>query len=257
MSKKLTYIPTDTLVKNMFQPRNAFDDTALDSLAQSIKEVGLLHPPVVRETADNTFEIIAGERRVRACKKLGLHTIPVLIVSSSNEQAAKAALIENIHRVDLNPIEIAQAIQTLIQTFKIRQEDVAKKIGKDRSTITNYLRLLKLSKTIQEHIKYGALSTAHAKALLSCTCPLLQEKICAKILEEKLSVKATNTLVQKAKKTSRGQDNLFLKEVEGRLEEALGTKVVVNQRGQKGVLSIHYFSLDDLERVLDLLAAKN
>jgi len=247
-------IAIDRLKPNPHQPRKKWDPKALEELAQSIQETGILQPIVVVPDEEN-YTIIVGERRWRAAKKIGLQTIPVLIRNLTETQQHEAMLIENLQREDLNPIEIAKAYQKMTQDFSYTQEDVAKKVGKDRASVANTLRLLKLPGDIQELIQEGKLSMGHARALIPVEDPERQRSMAKRIVKDNLSVRGVEKWVrrlqaptEKLPKAPMDPDLLIFQE---ELLMLLGTKVVLSGDQNKGVLKIFYYTLDDLNRIYE------
>ncbi|HUU52040.1 MAG: ParB/RepB/Spo0J family partition protein [Candidatus Aminicenantaceae bacterium] len=247
-------IAIDRLKPNPHQPRKKWDPKALEELAQSIQETGILQPIVVVPDEEN-YTIIVGERRWRAAKKIGLQTIPVLIRNLTETQQHEAMLIENLQREDLNPIEIAKAYQKMTQNFSYTQEDVAKKVGKDRASVANTLRLLKLPGDIQELIQEGKLSMGHARALIPVEDPERQRSMAKRIVKDNLSVRGVEKWVrrlqaptEKLPKAPMDPDLLIFQE---ELLMLLGTKVVLSGDQNKGVLKIFYYTLDDLNRIYE------
>ncbi len=249
----------ETIRVSPFQPRRVFAEEELEELAASIREVGLIHPPIVRKIQNKDkllyYELIAGERRWRAAKKAGLATLNVIVRTSTDESAAKATLIENVQRVDLDPLETARAFKRLIDVFRMTQEEVAEKVGKKRSTVANYIRLLGLPVHIQEKISAGALTMGHAKALLSLDSPQMQENLHSLITSKQLTVREAEKESSKLSKnrTLPSVKEVHLKTFEEKLQQQLGTKVTLEEQGKGGRLSIYYYSLDDLERLCDRL----
>lgn len=244
---------------NPHQPRRHFSEIELRELADSILEVGLIHPPLVRPLEkEGCYELISGERRFRAAQLAGLRTIKVIIRHSPSSLSAEQALVENIQRVDLNPIEIAKALQTLIDDFGLSQELLAKRIGKKRSTVSNYLRLLGLSKGIQDSLSKEAISMGHAKVILSLNCSEIQHYLHTLILNDGLSVreaeKAAERIGNKAKKKKLvyATRDFYLEQLAEKIQHKLGTKVSIAGKGKKGRISIDYYNLDDLDRLLEL-----
>ena len=239
---------------NPFQPRMRFDDQTIDELAQSIRETGIVQPVIVAPEDDH-YKIIVGERRWRAAQRAGLRKIPALIRNIPKEKQLEVSLIENIHREELNALEIAQAYQRLIDEHGYAQQELADKVGKDRTSVTNYLRLLKLPQEIQDRLTEGAISMGHARAMLSLEEPATQLYACRQVIDRSLSVRNTETLVNRLKqKPPRAQRSLADPDLHALQEEmlkVLGTKVVVSGNRNKGVLKIYYFSLDDLNRIYD------
>ena len=256
VTDRLIEVDIFRLISNRYQPRKQFIDEDLDELAASIKDVGLISPPLVRKTEDNDYyEIIAGERRVLACKKLGFIRMPVYVSELTLQHSAEAALIENIQRVDLNPIEIALSCKQLIEEFDINQESLAQKIGKKRSTVANYLRLLQLPLDMQQALAIGKIQVAHAKVLLSELNPEKRRTLFMKVVHDELSVQKLEQL-QKAhnKPAARsGTPDIHLNDLQELLERKMGTKVEIKGDGNSGSILIHYYSLSDLDRVIEIL----
>ncbi len=248
------------IVPNEYQPRKVFNDTALNDLVSSIKEKGVIQPIIVRRSSDSAYELIAGERRWRAATAAGLATIPVIVKDVAPVEALELALIENIQREDLNPLETAEAFQRLIDDFKMTHEDMSKKVGKDRATVTNYLRILKLSSDVKKWIAEGSLSIGHAKALLQIENKQLQVNIARKIIHDGLSVRVTEALCKKAASGITPAKRVPIKDpqiasLEEKLIQNLGTKVHLKHRSNKkgGKIEIEYYSLEELDRLLEIL----
>ena len=245
---------------NNEQPRKNFDEESLQELADSIKQYGILQPLIVQKKG-NHYEIIAGERRWRAAKLAGITDVPVLIREYDKQQTMEIALIENVQRADLNPIEEAQAFQQLIQEFHLTQEEIANRVSKNRATITNSMRLLKLDVRVQDMLADGKISSGHARALLGLEEGERQYQVAVKINEEKLSVRDVEKLVKmmnrppKEKKPEKGPDiDLIYRQVEDKLKSIMGTKVVINQKDKnKGRIEIEYYSQEELERLIELM----
>ena len=245
---------------NSEQPRKNFDEESLQELADSIKQYGILQPLIVQKKG-NHYEIIAGERRWRAAKLAGITDVPVLIREYDKQQTMEIALIENVQRADLNPIEEAQAFQQLIQEFHLTQEEIANRVSKNRATITNSMRLLKLDVRVQDMLADGKISSGHARALLGLEEGERQYQVAVKINEEKLSVRDVEKLVKmmnrppKGKKPEKGPDiDLIYRQVEDKLKSIMGTKVVINQKDKnKGRIEIEYYSQEELERLIELM----
>ena len=245
---------------NSEQPRKNFDEESLQELADSIKQYGILQPLIVQKKG-NHYEIIAGERRWRAAKLAGITDVPVLIREYDKQQTMEIALIENVQRADLNPIEEAQAFQQLIQEFHLTQEEIANRVSKNRATITNSMRLLKLDVRVQDMLADGKISSGHARALLGLEEGERQYQVAVKITEEKLSVRDLEKLVKmmnrppKEKKPEKGPDiDLIYRQVEDKLKSIMGTKVVINQKDKnKGRIEIEYYSQEELERLIELM----
>lgn len=245
---------------NRNQPRKQFDKTTLEELADSIKQYGVIQPLIVRKKGDH-YEIVAGERRWRAAKLAGLREVPVLIRDYGDGQASEIALIENLQRKDLNPMEEALAYRALMDEYGMKQSEVAEKVSKSRTVITNALRLLKLSENVQKLIEEGTLSTGHAKVLLGLEDPEQQEIAAGMVLEQGLSVRDTEVLVKRLntpKKPSRekaafGNEAVY-QELETKIKNRVGTKVQIKRKSEKaGKIEIEYYSTEDLERLSEIL----
>ena len=252
-------VDVEKITLNPFQPRRHFSLTELEELAASIISVGLIHPPVVRPIDNGErFEIISGERRFRASKLAGLKKIPVVVKVLTNTLSAQAALIENIQRVDLNPIEIAKALKSLIEQFGFNQDDLSQSVGKKRSTVANYLRLLSLPKSIQESVSSDAISMGHAKAILSLAGFEKQNLLHEIVLRDGLNVRETEEaalrIAEKAKKKSLVYvtRDFYLEQIAEKIQARLGTKVMIQGKGKRGRISINYYNLDDLDRLLNI-----
>lgn len=245
---------------NRNQPRKQFDEDAIEELADSIKQYGVIQPLIVQKK-DKYYEIIAGERRWRACKKAGLKEVPVIIKNYDEKETLKISLIENLQREDLNPIEEAQAYKRLLTEFNLKQDEVAERVSKSRTAVTNAMRLLKLDQRVQQMLIDDMISPGHARALLSIEDGELQWKIANQIFDEKLSVREVEKLVkslqkdktEKPKKTESAYDYIY-KDMEDKMKAILGTKVTVcHKADQKGKIEIEYYSNEELERIYDLL----
>ncbi len=246
---------------NREQPRKFFDDEAIAELSESIAKYGIISPILVQKK-DAHYEIIAGERRWRAAKKAGLKEVPVIIRSISNQEAVEVSLIENIQREDLNPMEEARAYQRLVKEFGLRQEDVAERVSKSRSAVTNSLRLLKLGAEVQQMVENGSISEGHARALIPIQDEALQREVANQIAEQNLSVRQTEMLVKNlespeepAKQEKHDvRRNALLNDLAERLKTKLGTKVSIKQKGKhKGRIEIEYYSDDELDRIYELI----
>ena len=252
----------DEISPNRLQPRSYFDDTKLEELVTSIEEHGVLQPVVVQK-ADSGYELIAGERRWRASKKLGLKKIPAVIREVSDAQSLEIAIIENIHRHDLNPIEEAEAYARLANEFALTQEMVAKKVGKSRTAVANTLRLLKLSRNIKEDLITEKISMGHARALLGLENSKQMEILRKEIIKQDLTVRQTEARVNKVKagsvnkpEPSTGKKDIFIKDLEKDLARRLGTKVDISPKKNGGKLVVTYYSDDDLDRIQGLMGSK-
>ncbi len=260
--EELCEVDIEKIVVNPLQPRREFALEGLTELSASILAVGLIHPPVVRRIREsNTLELVAGERRLRAVQMLGWKKMSVCIRDGDRKNSGELALIENVQRVDLNPIEVAQALRGLIDQFHYIQEELADKIGKKRSTVANYLRLLSLPLAMQQSVLKGNLTMGHAKVVLSLEGEEAQQLLHDMIVKEQLTVRQAeeqalklSTKPKKAQSAAPAQQDIHLERVEEQLRERLGTKVAIQSQGKKGGrVSIDYYSLDDLQRLLDLL----
>ncbi|MBD3374184.1 ParB/RepB/Spo0J family partition protein [candidate division KSB1 bacterium] len=257
---KIETVQVARVSPNPFQPREKFDPATLEELKNSIAEKGVIQPVTVRQVEDG-FQLIAGERRLRAVRDLGIETIPAYILQiDSDEDMLELAIIENIHREDLNPIDVANGYRRLIEECELTQEQVAEKVGKDRTTITNFLRLLKLPRRIQESLQEQELSMGHARALLALESAEQQLDIWKNILQKKLSVRKVEELVRtqstkpKAKPEVPDKKAYYFEDVENRLRQKLMTRVKVKPRANGGgVVEVEFFDDDELERLLSLL----
>lgn len=255
-------IPLTELRPNPYQPRKIFSTESLQELKQSILEHGVLQPILVRKSIKG-YDIIAGERRYRAALEAGLKTIPAVERSFSDQTMMEVALIENIQREDLNPLEIAEAYQKIMDKYSLTQEEMSKKIGKSRSLVANYLRLLQLPSEVKEFVSRGTLSMGHAKVIAGIEDTKTQILFANETVKKGLSVRKLEELVQqlnqktkdRAKEKKKTEKNLFYKSIEERLQVRLGTSVQIKPGKKKGKIEIEYYSEDDLERILDLLAA--
>ena len=257
-----TIVRITQIEPNREQPRKNFDEDALQELADSIKQFGLLQPILVQDRK-TYYEIIAGERRWRAAKLAGLKEVPVIIRDYTEQEIVEISLIENIQREDLNPIEEAQAYKRLLTEFNLKQDEVAERVSKSRTAVTNSMRLLKLCDEVQQMIIDDMLSTGHARALISIEDPEQQYTIAQKIFDEKLSVRDVEKLVknlnkpEKPKKTADSDSSLDVvyQDVAEKLKQSLGTKVEISSKGNgTGKIEIEFYNHDDLDRIIDLLS---
>ena len=258
-NSKFFLCPIEEMQPHSGQPRKFFDDDKLQELAASIREKGVIQPLVVRKLADH-YQIIAGERRWRAAQKAGLHEVPVVIQDVSEDWALEIALIENIQREDLNAIEEAFAYQNLIQNFDLTQEDVARRVGKERSTVANAIRLLRLPEAVQKDVVAGKLGMGHARALLALDNEKQILQLQTRITANGLSVRETEALVKSSKSPTAGKTgkkipakNPEMEQLTAELQRALGTQVRINPKGKGGKIEITYFTADDLDRLLENL----
>ncbi len=254
----VAYVKTISILENRFQPRQNYDESKLEDLKASIKEKGVLQPILVRKQG-NEYEVVAGERRLRAAKAIGLKEVPVIIKNVTDREALVLALVENIQREELNAIEEALGFKRLMEEFQFTQEAVAEAIGKDRSTITNLLRLLRLPEEIQKQVADDKISMGHARALLSLEDAAIQKKMAQVIIDRGLSVRQVEELVKKAHqghniiKAAGKPKNRDIEILEEELRKILGTKVFIKDKKGKGKLIVEYYSLDDLDRILGVL----
>lgn len=255
----LLEVSVNKVVVNPNQPRQHLAQEGLEELAESIRSVGLIHPPTVRKIADDLYEIISGERRFRAAQLAGMNIIPVIVRESTTKLSAEAALIENLQRIDLNPIEIAKALKSLLEEFNLQHDELATRVGKKRSTVGNYLRLLSLPKNIQDAVSANTISMGHAKAILSLNTFEKQILLFELTMRDDLSVReaeeAALRISQKAKKNTLAYANrdFFLEQISEKLAQSLGTKVTILGKGKKGRIYIDYYNLDDLDRLIAIL----
>ena len=258
--ERVERIPLDRIRPCPFQPRKDFPAEAIRELADSIREQGIVQPLIVRPSA-NGFELIAGERRWRAAQSLGLADVPVIVRLADDRKVLELALIENLQRENLNPIEEALGYAQLIEQFQLRQDEAAAKVGKSRTAVANALRLLKLAPELQQLVREGLLSVGHAKVILSLDDPTRQKVAAARIIKEGWSVRQTEefiTRLQKppaeaAKSSAAVSRDVHVADVEHKLMERLGTKVALRYRQGKGTVEIRFFSDEDLERILQLV----
>jgi ParB family transcriptional regulator, chromosome partitioning protein len=256
---RIEFIKVSRISPNPFQPRENFDPETLQELGNSIREKGVVQPVTVRMLGDG-YQLIAGERRLRAVRDLGLLEIPAYILDvSSDEEMLELAIVENIHREDLNPIDVAQGYRRLIDECKLTQEQVAEKVGKDRTTVTNFLRLLKLPRRVQTSMSNKELSMGHARALLALPSAEKQIEALQQITKKRLSVRQVEQLVRKMTepktpgKAKNETVNYYFEDVENKLRQRLATKVTIKPRSKGGTVEILYFSDDDLERLVSLI----
>ena len=258
---KEMFLKLSSIEPNHNQPRMEFREESLMELAESMKEYGVLQPLLVQKKGD-FYEIIAGERRWRAAKLAGLKEVPVVIREYTKQQSMEIALIENVQREDLNPIEEAKAYQKLMQEFGLKQEEIAARVAKNRVTITNSMRLLKLEKKVQDMLIQNQITGGHARALLAVDDPEMQFQIAGRIVAENLSVREVEKLVKtlskkKEPKEKKEEDEsifLIFRELEDRMKTAMGTKVSINRKdSNKGRVEIEYYSEAELERIVELI----
>lgn len=259
-TKDIPELSLKSIIPNEYQPRRIFNEAPLNELVASIKEKGVIQPIIVRKSANNIYQLIAGERRWRAAKLAGLSSIPAIIKDATSVEALEIALIENIQREDLNPLETAEAFQRLITDFKLTHDDLSRKVGKDRATITNYLRILKLPLEIKKKLMDASLSIGHAKALLQVDNQRLQIDIANKIIRKGLSVREAEALCKKSSSSTSSSlkaktaKDPQIASLEEKLMHSLGTKVQLHHKSNKrGKIEIQYYSLEELDRLLEIL----
>lgn len=249
----------NTILPNEYQPRRIFKDSTLQELALSIKEKGVIQPVIVRRGDDGLFRLIAGERRLRAAKLAGLRKLPAIVKDVAPAETIELALIENIQREELNPLETAEAFQRLIKDFNLTHDALARKVSKDRATITNYLRILKLPSEIKSWIAEGSLSIGHAKAILQIENTQTQIDVARRIIKKGLSVRETEALSKRAvshatRPKAHPWKDPQIASLEEKLMHSLGTKVRLIHKGKRGGrIEIEYYSLDELDRLLEIL----
>lgn len=258
--KSVLTVKISKVEPNRSQPRKQFDEDALLELSESIKQYGILQPLLVSDKTDY-YEIIAGERRWRAAKLAGLKEVPVIIKELSDQQVVEISLIENIQREDLNPIEEAMAYKRLIEEFSLKQDEIAERVSKSRTAVTNSMRLLKLDSRVQQMLIDEMISAGHARAILSITEPETQYSVAMKVFDEKLSVRETEKLVKKLlepvkeknKSIGSSKDDVIYESLEEKMKGIMGTKVhIQRKKNNKGKIEIEYYSKDELERIIEL-----
>jgi len=260
-SGSISEIPVEQIEVNPFQPRTHFDQEALEELAESIKVHGIIQPITVRRLARDQYQLISGERRFQASQLAGLKTIPAYVRAADDQQMLEMALIENIQRENLNAIEIALSYQRLISECNLKQEQLGERVGKNRATITNYLRLLKLPPDVQIAVRDNRITMGHARAIINVENPDQQLYIFKKILAEDLSVRKVEELVrtlsettaEKSKTAAPTTANREISQLQSQLSSHFGTRVVVKSDGKKGEIKIPFLSVEDLNRILDIL----
>lgn len=257
---KVLYIDINDIKPNAEQPRKTFDKEKISELSQSIIEHGIIQPLVVRKSGKH-YEIVAGERRWRAAREAELSVVPCIVRQFSDEENMLVAIIENMQREDLNPIEEAMGLEQMISAYGMTQEEVSKSVSKSRPYITNTLRLLKLPEEIKALVSEGKISTGHARTLITVKNKTKQEELCKKIIKDGISVRDVERLASEEKKTRKkplkrvkSPDTL---NVERELKEIYGTKVTINSRGNKGTVELEFYSKDELNRLIDLLKFKD
>jgi len=252
-------LPLDQIAPNPYQPRKTFNEASIEELARSVRQHGIVQPLVVTRAGDR-FKLIAGERRFRAAQRAGLHSVPVVIKEMMQEgDALQIALIENIQREDLNPMEEAMAYRQLHEEFGLTQEEISRRVGKERSTVANFLRLLRLPENVKKLLASGQLSMGHARALLAVESAKKQEQLAERVVKRNLNVRQTEMLAaEKSPKTDKKekQKDVFTRDAEERLTRTLRTKVDIDRKRRGGVIHIRFASEDDLIRIYDDLTGR-
>jgi ParB family chromosome partitioning protein len=254
-------IPLTQIVPNPRQPRQAFDEDEMSELVHSIQEVGLLQPVIVRSTGDGTYELVMGERRWRATREAGLDTIGAIVRDTSDDDLLRDALLENLHRSQLNPLEEAAAYQQLLDDFGCTHEELAERIGRSRPQISNTLRLLKLSPTVQRRVAAGVLSAGHARALVAVTNSEIQDRLAQRVVAEGLSVRALEEIVtvepdgkrRPARRAGAKLHSPRVAEIAGRLSDRFDTRVKVDLGRSKGKITVEFATVEDLERIVEMM----
>ncbi len=252
----LEKLPLGAIARNPHQPRQEFDERDLEGLAESIKEKGLLQPVVVRKRSDGGFELVSGERRLRAARKAGLKEIPAIVRDVGEEEMLVLALVENLQREDLNAVEEATAYRELISRFSLKHEEVAHALGKSRPTITNSLRLLELPGEILDMVRSGELSEGHARVLLGIEGEGPRVKLARKVASKGMSVRDLEKLVRRSKPAKKRRKLPHIAEIERLIGEKLGTKVEIIQGRKKGRIIVEFYSNDDFERIMEAMGTR-
>jgi ParB family chromosome partitioning protein len=257
----LLYVPIEQIAPNPLQPRKTFNDDSIDELSRSVREHGIIQPLVVTRSGDHRYKLIAGERRYRAAQKAGLATVPIVVKEEMGEgDALQVALIENIQREDLNPIEEALAYHQLHEEFGLTQEEIAKRVGKERSTVANFLRLMKLPDPVKKLLASGQLSMGHARALLAVDSAKKQEQLADRVVKRNLNVRQTEMLAAESSPNKavekKEEKDVFTRDAEEKLQRSLRTKVEIDRKRRGGVIHIRFASEDDLIRIFDELTGR-
>ncbi len=257
----VTYIEVARITANPEQPRVDFPEQEINELSDSIKALGVLQPILVRPWAGG-YQIVAGERRFRASIRAGLSQVPVLIKDLTDRETFEVALVENVQRLNLNPLEEARGYQRLIDEFNLTAQEVAARVGKDRATVANLVRILKLPTVVQDYLREGLITVGHAKAILTVKEPAAQTSLAQKVIDETLSVRALEAIVSrevvldepKKVRSAKGGETSEFPEIEERLRNALGTKVTIRRAKKGGAIELHFFSDSELDRLIDILS---
>ena len=249
-------VPIEQISPNPYQPRKTFNDASIEELSRSVREHGIIQPLVVTRTGDNKYRLIAGERRFRAAQKAGLQEVPVVVKETmADGDVLQVALIENIQREDLNPIEEAYAYHQLHEEFALTQEEISKRVGKERSTVANFLRLLKLPDAVKKLLASGQLSMGHARAILAVDSPKKQEQLAERVVKRNLNVRQTEMLAAesspKATEQPEKEKDIFTRDAEEKLMRTLRSKVEIDRKRRGGVIHIRFGSEDELIRLVD------
>ena len=257
----VAHVPIEQIAPNPFQPRKTFNDASIDDLARSVREHGIIQPLVVTRTGDNKFRLIAGERRFRAAQKAGLAVVPVFVKETmTDSDVLQVALIENIQREDLNPIEEAYAYHQLHEEFGLTQEEISKRVGKERSTVANFLRLLRLPDSVKKLLAAGQLSMGHARAILAVDSAKKQEQLAERVVKRNLNVRQTEMLASEASPKAAAEPekekDVFTRDAEDRLTRTLRTKVEIDRKRRGGVIHLRFGSEDELIRLVDELMGR-
>lgn len=259
--KNFLYCGIEEIAPSRYQPRKGFNEKKLAELTDSIKEKGIIEPLIVRKT-DGGYELIVGERRWRAAQSAGIKEVPVIVRDVTTSEALELALVENLQREDLNPLEEAEAYKRLMEEFNYTQEELAKRIGKDRTTVANAVRLLKLPQEIKASLADETISSGHARAFLGLNSPEEQKMACSRVIQRGLSVRETERLIKRlnARRSTRdmgdmpaSEEDIQLGYLEETLRKFLGTQVRIPKRGRKGKIEIEFYSREDLERIIEII----
>ena len=251
-------IPINNIKSNVKQPRKSFDNDKIIELAESIKQHGIIQPLIVNKRKDDFYTIVAGERRWRAAKLIGVKEVPAIVMYLTDKEILEVSLIENIQRQDLNPIEEAIAYKKLLTDFKLTQEELSKRMGKSRTAITNVMRLVNLDSRVQQYLIEGVLSEGHGRTLLSLNDGDLQYEVAQKVIDEEMSVRQLENFIKsmtigKKENKKNKELNPYYKDIREKLQDYFGTKVNLTSKKNKGKIEIEYYSEEDLQRILDII----